>query len=104
MAASHGKLLLQPEHRPDGSKALRDGGTDARAEVFGYVEHFYNPRVRDSVLDCLSQLLVQEKMLAVEPPGASTRMGRPTSDLPSVGDITWPGAPHWGIGIEVGGC
>ena len=38
--------------------ATRD---DARADVFDYIERFYNPRRRHSVLDYLSPVQFEEK-------------------------------------------
>ncbi len=38
---------------------------DARADVFDYIERFYNPRRRHSVLDYVSPVQFEERMAAV---------------------------------------
>jgi putative transposase len=42
--------------------ATRD---DARSDVFDYIERFYNPRRRHSVLDYVSPVQFEERMAAV---------------------------------------
>ena len=47
------------DRHPD---ATRD---DARADVFDYIERFYNPRRRHSVLDYLSPVQFEEQAAAL---------------------------------------
>lgn len=55
------ELLLELEDRTRSRKryATRD---EARADVFDYIECFYNPRRRHSVLDYLSPVQFEDKM------------------------------------------
>ena len=51
----NGKLLLIAENRTDHAKNLPDAG-QARADVFDYIERFYNPTRRHSTLGYLSPI------------------------------------------------
>jgi transposase InsO family protein len=44
----------------DAAVRLRGQPLDARADVFDYIERFYNPRRRHSVLDYLSPVQFEE--------------------------------------------
>lgn len=54
---SHGKLLLLTEDRTDRTR------NQARAEVFDYIERFYNPRCKHSTLGYLSPSTSSSKLM-----------------------------------------
>ena len=54
------KLLLVAQDRADGAQDLRTRD-DAKADVFDYIERFYNPRRRHSTLGYLSPVEFEEK-------------------------------------------
>ena len=58
----HGELLLLPQDRADGGQGLPTRDDQARADVFDYIERFYNPRRRHSTLGYLSPVEFEEKM------------------------------------------
>jgi transposase InsO family protein len=57
-----GKLLLNPEDRAHGTQTYRTRD-QAKADVFDYIERFYNPKRRHSTLGYLSPVEFEKQML-----------------------------------------
>jgi hypothetical protein len=57
-----GELILVAENRADSPQGLQDRD-DAKADVFDYIERFYNPRRRHLTLEYMSPVEFEEKAM-----------------------------------------